>query len=180
MMPLCACSITDCPRLRHGRKRWCKLHYSRWHRHGDPLKLTGWPRRPTTERFWSKVEFTETCWLWTGGISHHSKTGCGGYGCFDKTYAHRYSYEFCVGPIPSDLEIDHLCRVHRCVNPDHLEVVTRRENQRRGNTLTAHNLAKTHCAHGHRFDEDNTYIRPDTGNRQCKQCGRERARVGRR
>lgn len=45
--------------------------------------------------------------------------------------AHRVVYESLVGPIPAGLELDHTCRVRRCVNPDHLEPVTHAENQRR-------------------------------------------------
>ena len=138
----------------------------------------------TPERFFAKVDFNGPvpeyrpelgpCWLWTAATSNHSKTGCGGYGRFDDGYAHRWVYEFCVDPIPDGLEIDHLCRVHYCQNPGHLEAVTRRENQLRGRTLTARNVAMTHCIHGHPFDEANTYIRPDGGNRQCRGCGRIR------
>ena len=119
------------------------------------------------ERFWGKVEFTDTCWLWTA-------SGVREYGCFyvdgGNVYAHRWAYEFCVGPIPEGLELDHLCRVSRCVNPDDLEIVTHRVNVLRGFGLTAANVRKTHCAQGHPFDAENTYLRPDDGTRQCRRC----------
>lgn len=89
------------------------------------------PRTDPAVRFWSKVEFTETCWLWTGGQQG------GGYGHFmahreSQYLAHRYAYAFCVGEIPHGLTIDHLCRIRNCVNPDHLEAVTQKENAARG------------------------------------------------
>ena len=74
------------------------------------------------ERFWNKVNKTEGCWLWTAALSH-------GYGRFGKGgAAHRLAWEDRNGPIPEGLVLDHLCRVPRCVNPEHLEPVTHREN----------------------------------------------------
>ena len=78
------------------------------------------------ERFWSKVEFGEH-WLWRGRTHPMS-----GYGTYSRSQAHRVAYEFCVGPIPDGLVIDHLCRIRHCVHPDHLEAVTHQENCRRG------------------------------------------------
>jgi DNA-binding transcriptional regulator YiaG len=66
------------------------------------------------------------CWIHRGALNH------AGYGqVFGKT-AHRRAWEEAHGLIPHGLEIDHLCRVRACVNPDHLELVTRAENCRRG------------------------------------------------
>lgn len=84
------------------------------------------------ERFWVKVDKTETCWLWTAATSRN------GYGDFwDGTKhpsgtnrivrAHRYAYELLVGPIPADREIDHICHQRNCVNPDHLRLATRKQ-----------------------------------------------------
>ena len=79
------------------------------------------------KRFWSKVEFTDSCWLWTGAIDG------GGYGCFwvvpgsKQDKAHRIAYELFKRPIPAGLEVGHLCRVRRCVNPEHLEAVQKVE-----------------------------------------------------
>lgn len=82
-------------------------------------------------RFWDKVNFTESCWLWEAATTDD------GYGSFWvskklRPGAHRYSYVFCVGDIPENLMLDHLCRVRNCINPDHLEPVTCKENTLRG------------------------------------------------
>lgn len=78
--------------------------------------------------FWSRVDKTDGCWLWTSTVVWN------GYGQFRinnrRVYAHRFAYEQVVGPVPDGL--DHLCRNRRCVNPAHLEPVTRQENLRRG------------------------------------------------
>ncbi|MGZ4586215.1 MAG: HNH endonuclease signature motif containing protein [Mycobacteriaceae bacterium] len=78
--------------------------------------------------FWSNVEPTGFCWLWTGKLN---AKGYGSSGAAGESSAHRAAYTLLVGPIPEGLTLDHLCRVRRCVNPDHLEPVTQRENLRR-------------------------------------------------
>lgn len=132
-------------------------------------------------RFWVKVEKTDTCWLWRGSKNNH------GYGriavkgaSWTMTYAHRWAYEDRYGLISDGMEIDHLCRNPDCVNPEHLEVVTHRENMLRGNTVGAYEAAQTHCAHGHPFSSENTYLRKDRLGRMCKECGRQRKRQRRR
>lgn len=116
------------------------------------------------DRFWAKVDKSGDCWEWTAFLTPD------GYGRFGLdgaiVAAHRTAYELVVGPIPDGLQIDHLCRNRKCVNPDHLEPVTQLENARRGFWAT-----KTHCKHGHEFTPENTYIRP-TGARQCRTCNR--------
>jgi hypothetical protein len=110
------------------------------------------------------------CWEWAGQINH------GGYGLYQGARAHRLTYETMVGPIPSNLELDHLCRVRRCVNPAHLEAVTRRVNTLRGDTLAAAKAAQTECIHGHPFTGDNVYVHPQRGTRNCRTCMNESAR----
>ncbi|WP_145503199.1 HNH endonuclease [Streptomyces sp. CFMR 7] len=138
----------------------------------------------TEARFWSKVAITDGCWTWTAGV-HRS-----GYGVFSvqnkQTYAHRYAYMITKGSIPQDLVLDHVChgrdatcvsgeqcQHRRCVRPDHFEAISHGENTRRGNTLAAANVAKTHCPAGHPYGKANTYITPE-GWRSCRPCRRER------
>ena len=135
------------------------------------------------ERFWRMVNKggpipnhrpeLGACWLWTG------TTIKGGYGRFTsgghKILAHRFAYELLVGPVPGGFELDHLCRVHSCVNPDHLELVTHRVNTLRGLAPTALNAKKTHCPQGHPYGEENT--RWWRGHRICRACHRARQRV---
>lgn len=124
-----------------------------------------------SERFWKQVKiYPNGCWIWEGGTSN-------GYGSFflgfKKVKAHRYSYEQLVGKIPKGLEIDHLCRVRRCVNPYHMEPVTHSENVRRGLMPVIGRLyqqGKTHCPQGHPYDEANTYLRTDKVGRECRAC----------
>lgn len=90
-------------------------------------------------RFWAQVERTDGCWYWRG------RTIPDGYGHFrvggeTKRYAHRMAYMWTKGPIATGMEIDHLCRVRNCVNPDHLEAVTRRENIRRSENWMARQM----------------------------------------
>jgi hypothetical protein len=141
-------------------------------------KCYGHTKRPLLERFWEKVEITPSCWLWTGGKMSN------GYGMIvndtgHKVPAHRAAYEFLVGPIPKGLDLDHLCRVRHCVNPEHLEPVTRGENLKRG--LTGNNMqGRTHCKRGHELSGNNVYFAPNrltvTGERrrECRACQRIR------
>jgi hypothetical protein len=118
-------------------------------------------------RFWSKVEPTGFCWNWTKHVDED------GYGYFRKggkaVRVHRWSYENLVGPIPDGLVLDHLCRNRRCVNPDHLEPVTRRENTLRGYTLAAAQVKRTHCPNNHEYTPANT-IKNGDGKRRCRTC----------
>lgn len=103
------------------------------------------------------------CWLWTGSLN------AAGYGKHGKKVAHRVVYELLVGPIPPGLQMDHLCRVRRCVNPDHLEPVTQQVNIERGEGACARNARVTHCPRGHAYADGNLYVNPQ-GFRRCRLC----------
>lgn len=117
--------------------------------------------------FWDRVDKRDDgCWLWLGPLTPK------GYG---RTYhkgrvqfVHRIAWSLSGRELADGLELDHLCRVRHCVNPDHLEPVTHRENTLRGDTVTARNAAKTHCVKGHRYTPDNT--RMYRGSRYCRTC----------
>jgi hypothetical protein len=100
-----------------------------------------------------------------------------GYGKFSPTrrstvLAHRYAFEVTLGPIPADLELDHLCRNQACCNPAHLEPVTSKiNNQRRAAQIT-------HCPEGHPYDGANLRIRKN-GRRACVLCARAATRRAR-
>lgn len=108
------------------------------------------------------------CWLWEGCTS--DGYGIIGIGKSGIMRVHRASYEIHVGPIPEGMTLDHLCRVRNCMNPRHMEVVTRGENVLRGMGRSAQNARKTECVHGHEFTPENTYIELGSGKRSCRMC----------
>ena len=129
------------------------------------------------ERFWVKVEKTESCWIWTGA---HKNSGYGSFWAGDRSVlAHRYSWALEHGPVPEGLELDHLCRVRDCVRPDHLDPVDHAENSRRGllGWASPQRTRPTHCPQGHEYTPENTYTRKTraggTG-RNCRECERLR------
>lgn len=121
------------------------------------------------ERFETKVNRGPGCWVWAAG-----KTSQGYAQFWDgsrQVKGHRFAYEAYVGPIPEGLTLDHRCRNRACVNPAHLEPVSQGENVRRGaaaGTFGKANRAKTHCPHGHPYDEANTRLY--RGLRHCRTC----------
>ena len=157
------CCVEDCTRINDSRG-YCKLHYDRFMKHGDPL--TG-AVQTRIEQFSSSYRVdTDGCWIWTRSLVTK------GYAAFwdgQMVTGHRWSYEHFIGPVPQGLQLDHLCRVRACVNPEHLEPVTVAQNVLRGIGLSAINARKTHCKRGHPFDTANTYI-ASNGSRCCRPC----------
>lgn len=108
------------------------------------------------------------CWTWTG------KKSKAGYGFFRDVPAHRLVYAQLAAPIAADLDLDHLCRNHSCVNPAHLDPVPHIENCRRGiagAVTKARMLGKKRCARGHKWTPENT--KQTARQRKCRQCIRE-------
>lgn len=138
--------------------------------------------KTTEERFWPKVDKDGPipdhapelgpCWLWTAHCDNKD------YGRFrlglTMLRAHRVSYSFVHGPIPDGLQVDHLCRVHNCVRPTHLEAVTPLVNTMRGVSVSSRNAEATHCPHGHEYTPENTYHSPGRKQRKCRTCQRLR------
>lgn len=118
------------------------------------------------------------CWIWTKRLW---KSGYGRLGYKGRSRrAHSVVWELLRGEPPEGLVPDHLCRERRCVNPDHIEYVTSRENTMRGAAITALNANKSVCKYGHPFSPDNTFITKG-GHRSCIKCNQRRnAEGGRR
>ncbi len=164
------CSVEGCEKKQY-RRGFCQPHYRR------ALKFGTIPKRevlPPAGRFFAKVdksgpahpELGTPCWLWTGSLQEH------GYGHFrwegKVRRAHRFAYVAFKGEIPEGLDVDHKCNVRRCVNPDHLQLLTPQENiARRVNAQSK----RTHCPRGHLYDLTDRF-----GYRGCRTCGLEYAR----
>ncbi|MDQ0726849.1 HNH endonuclease signature motif containing protein [Microbacterium sp. W4I20] len=125
---------------------------------------------PELECPYDHVRLTEAgCWEWLGYVDSN------GYGHHRGKFAHRVYFEmFNDTEIPAGLHLDHLCRNRSCVNPEHLEPVSPKENILRGVGAGAQNARKTHCIKGHEFTPENTRIMkaPNGQTRQCRECNR--------
>lgn len=169
------CFVDYCDRVERGRTGLCENHYARRGRGELEWWLPSQKEKSGEERFLGKVnklggfaDFSDPrvrigpedgeCWIWTGTASK-------GYGSLRHQSvdhkAYRFSYELYVGPIPSGLQIDHLCRRTLCVHPRHLEPVTPRENRIRA--------VLPECKRGHEYIEGSFYLKKN-GSRQCKEC----------
>lgn len=110
------------------------------------------------------------CWLWLCAVN---ETGYGRFTHGGKSFfAHRYVYEIHKGPVPDGLVLDHLCRQRSCVNPDHLEPVTQRENLIRGLFSRGEmRMGQPFCKHGHALTPENIYN--GRGKIECRPCRKE-------
>lgn len=127
----------------------------------------GFVSRPLADRLNEKINKTDSCWIWTGA----NTGGENAYGTIWKNgrhhLAHRVMHELHNGEILDGQEIDHVCKTKLCVNPDHLEAVTHRENMLRADSGWKCR-EKTHCPKGHEYTKENTRI--THGSRSCKTC----------
>lgn len=128
-------------------------------------------RRPMKDRFDDGYtpEPNTGCWLWTGSLT------TSGYGQFSwkrrMMQAHRLSLELRGVAIPEGMVVDHVCRVRSCVNPDHLRVVTQRQNVlENSESLPAKQVRRTHCPKGHPYSGDN--LSKSAPHRVCMTCKR--------
>lgn len=165
------CAVEGCARARHSRG-WCVAHYSRWARTGD-VHADAPVVEHNNDDPTGSIRLAERVWLDGECIRWGGSRTLKGYGVLwvdgKSAQAHRVAYELANGHIPAGLEIDHLCRVRDCVNPDHLEAVTPEENKRR---IVPPVVLECHA--GHPFDADNTYMWG--GSRHCRACRSERSR----
>lgn len=165
------CTVEGCGKP-HACRGFCQMHYSRFRRTGDAGEVSTRRLATVDERFWAKVEKTDTCWLWTGGRNR-------GYGTFNALGKTTAAHLYLVGAAPAGMNWDHtchnwaechlgeLCPHRRCVRPEHLELVTARTNTLRGNGLGGVYARRTHCARGHTLGES----------RICMECQRARNRA---
>lgn len=113
---LCQCGCGEQTATRDGRPRRFRA--------GHNVRMRG--------ELWVVTDtgYETPCWLWSRGLQSagYAKRTLG----HGSTLVHRQHYEAKYGPVPVGLDLDHLCRVRHCVNPDHVEPATRAVNARRG------------------------------------------------
>lgn len=116
--------------------------------------------------FLERIDDSGDCWIWTGARTkgNYGSVNCGTPDGRVKTTAIRVSYMLFCGDIKPGYAIDHLCLNRICVNPDHLELVTYKENNNRAQPIS------DVCAHGHTYTKENTYYRLDGRGRMCRRC----------
>lgn len=172
------CSIPDCGRTVKARG-WCKYHYERWQKRGDPVAPKAIPKHlPTETLFWRNVDRTTTpdgCWPWIG-------TRRNGYGRFRvdgvMVSAHRYAYELQVGPIPEGHDVLHKCDNPPCNRGSHFFTGTHTDNMRdmvaKGRRIYP---TKTHCPKGHSYIPENSMTYAGKRGRGCRTCFNEHRAV---
>lgn len=163
-----ACAVEACDRP-HEFKGYCHAHHEWMRRNPGRVPTEAIRTRDPIQRFLAKVTKLDSGhWIWTGSTSSEGR-----YGSFHLGRvmpAHRAAWILFRGAIDADLtDVDHRCRKTLCVNPEHLEPVTHRENVLRGDAPPAANAARTHCTHGHEFTPENTR-RNSKGHRACVAC----------
>ena len=125
-------------------------------------------------RFMARLVVLETgCWTLKGAPDTTGYVRIRDRGAKRYSHGHRVAYNLFKGPVPEGLQIDHLCRNRRCVNPDHLEAVTQRENILRGMGFAAIAVRTNRCTRGHEYTPENT-LRYSGGKRDCRSCLKRR------
>lgn len=118
------------------------------------------------------------CWLWTGSVNTSGYPIGGGERGQRGVPVYRIAYEWMVGLVPVGMEIDHLCRTRRCVNPHHLEPVTRAENMRRARVFGPWSM-RQYCRNGHDVSCERGYDytrKSGRVDRICRDCAASRER----
>lgn len=166
------CSIEGCVKAASSLG-WCRMHYTRWYRHGDPLHPV---RRTVTgslaQRLWARTKVVDEHVLWTGSVNAK------GYGYLSAgsrssghMLAHVAAWTVTYGLVPKGVCVLHRCDIPACVNPSCLFLGTRADNNIDMAAKGRHyNGKKTHCIRGHEFTASNTIPNTNPKHRKCKSC----------
>lgn len=134
----------------------------------------GKPRTLPIQKFIERTRRDENgCLIWTATIN---SAGYGNFKVGKISSAHRFAYEYFIGPIPDGLDIDHLCRNRACCDPLHLEAVPRRINLARGQMPNMVTHRTRRCKRGHEFGDDDYYASKGAARRTCRICHKAAAK----